>query len=103
MNETRWGEIRDKIQEKFGIEEEGRESREGGIEVNWLEFSGPQGKMRLEYVVKPKFLETKTIYSKRAGTHARVVKPVTSAEEKVRFVKAYLWQNEKWQEIKAPL
>jgi hypothetical protein len=100
MNIEKWEELKLKIKTQFGIEDEGEEKGQDGKETKWIQFKNPQGKMRLEYVVKPKFLNVKTIYSKRAGTSAQVVKPITSSEEKVQFLKAYRDENGIWKEIK---
>lgn len=99
MNQEKWEELKARIQKQFGIDGEGDEKSDDGKEIKWLEFKNPQGKMRLEYITKPKFLDVKTIYSKRAGTSASVVKPVLSKEEKVQFLKAYREENGEWKRI----
>lgn len=102
MNDEKWQEIIGEIKEKFGIENQGKEELEGGGSKEWIEFNGRQGKMRLERTVKPKVLDVKTVYSKRAGTSAKIVKPVVSKTETVQFVKAYLWKDGSWEEIQMP-
>lgn len=99
MNQEKWEELKSQIKKQFGIENEGEEKDEEGKETRWIEFKNPQGKMRLEYIVKPKVLDVKTIYSRRAGTSASVVKPVLSKEEKVQFLKAYREENGEWKKI----
>lgn len=100
MNIEKWEELKLKIKKQFGIDREGEEKTEDGKETKWIEFNGTKGKMRLEYIIKPKVLDVKTVYSRRAGTSASVVKPITSKEEKVQFLKAYRDENGNWCEIK---
>ncbi|MEW6407669.1 MAG: hypothetical protein AB1465_03190 [Patescibacteria group bacterium] len=102
MNEQKWEELKSKIKKQFGIENEGEE-KEDEKETKWIEFNGAQGKMRLEYVIKPKTLGVKTLYSKRSGTSAYSEKPILSQDEKVQFLKAYKKEGKDWVEIKMPL
>lgn len=102
MNKEKWEELKLQIKKQFGIENQGEEKQDEK-EIKWIEFKGGQGKMRLEYVVKPKVLDVKTIYSKRAGTSAKIVEPITSPDEKVQFLKVYVWKGRGWEEIKMSL
>lgn len=112
MTNEKWEETLGLIKEKFGVKNQSKEKifasggsvaggEEGG-EKETVEFQGPLGLMKLERIVKPKTLGFKTLYSKRVGTAAKQVKPVLSSEEKVSFVKAYVWKNERWVEIEKP-
>lgn len=103
MNPEKWEDLKFQIKKQFGIDNEGEETQEGEKETKWIEFNGATGKMRLEYVTKPRVLDVKTIYSKRAGTSANIVKPVVSEDEKVQYLKVYVWKNDNWEEIKTEL
>ncbi len=102
MTNEKWEETVGLIKEKFGIKNQFKELIDDGGEKETIEFQGPLGLMRLERTVKPKVLGVKTLYSKRAGTAAKKVKPTLSAEEKVSFVEAFVFQNEQWVEIEKP-
>jgi hypothetical protein len=103
MTNEKWEETIGLIEEKFGIKNQFKEKIEGGGEKEVIEFQGPLGLMRLERTVKPKTVGFKTLYTKRAGTAAKKVKPVLSTEEKVSFVKAYVWKERAWVEIEKPI
>lgn len=102
MTNKKWEETVGLIKEKFGIKNQFKENLEGNGEKEIIEFQGPLGLMRLERTVKPKTLGFRTLYTKRAGTVAKKVKPILSTEEKVSFVKAFVWKEERWIEIKKP-
>jgi hypothetical protein len=102
MTNEKWEETLRLIKEKFSVKSQSKEKIEDGGEKEIVEFQGPLGLMRLEWLVKPKTLGFKTLYSKRARTAAKQVKPVLSSEEKVSFVKAYVWKDERWVEIEKP-
>ncbi|HPA25333.1 MAG TPA: hypothetical protein PLK76_01060 [bacterium] len=63
-----------------------------------LIFNGPNGKIKLEWISKPKILGEKTLYSGRVGADVKVEK-VYSQDEKSEFLKAYLFKDNDWQEI----
>ena len=98
MNQEKWEEIKFKIKKQFGIQNEGEEKQNDGKEIKWIEFNGAQGKMRLEYVKKPRFLDIKTTYSKRAGTSASSINTITSKDETVQFLKVYVFNDGEWVE-----
>ena len=100
MKKDKWEEIQDNIERSFKVL--GRDVEENdGVRTEWIEFENPQGKMRVEWVEKPRVVGTKTLYSKRAGTSAGAVEHVESDTEKVNFLKAYRWVDSDWQEIDA--
>lgn len=99
MNQEKWEELKLKVKKQFGIISEGEEKTPEGKEIRWIEFKSPKGEIRLEYVIKPKVLGIKTVYSRRAGTTASVIKPITSSEDKVQYLKVYQKENNKWKEI----
>ncbi len=96
MTKNKWLDLVDMIKEKFEIIAEDKESLGENTpgEKHLLEFEGPLGKIRLEFVEKPKLLEVKTLYSARAGSNIKVNK-IYDDKEKVSYLNAY-----KWNEIK---
>ena len=104
MTDEKWQEIIFKIEENFGIEEKGGEEaeKEGGETIEFVVFSGPLGKMKLERVSRPIVIDKKTTYSRRIGGDVKV-DYVYSPTEKSHKIKAYKWdenQND-WLEIEA--
>lgn len=103
MNEDRWGDLVAMIKHKYEVKEHGREADESGVgTVEFISFEAPQGLMMLEMIVKPRVIETKRHFSKRAGAET-VVEKVYDQVEKIRTFKVYHWSDDKedWQEIKS--
>lgn len=106
MNEERWEDLLDKIEQKFGIEnykkedlyketDDGKKKKHGCQET--VTFNGRQGKMKLERVSKPVILDKKVYYSGRKSDAK--VDYVFSDTEYMYKVVAYLWQGNEWKEI----
>lgn len=103
MTYDRWQDIVNKVKSQFTILASGSEPLERGPgEREFVEFQGPQGKMKLELVRRPVVLDKKTIYSKRIGSSTAVEYVYDDHEQTLTF-HAYLWnaQNSDWQEVKA--
>lgn len=101
MTPERWEGIVSLIKEKFDIEDSGTyELDPGPGEVEYYDFRGPMGLMRVEWVTKPKMLGKHVIASKRIGSMA-TEKIVYSDDEEVNFFRAYRYNNERqdWEEI----
>lgn len=102
MTKDRWLEIKDLIKEKFGINDESTDvyDEQGGVNVEWLEFKGPLGLMRLEYETKPVILDKKTHGSNRMGSEA-AIQYIYSSTEKSAKLYAYRFDHtlNDWQEI----
>lgn len=102
MTNDRWLEIKDLVKEKFSLEDEGEDSYEeqGGMVIQWLEFDGPLGLMRLEYETKPVILDKKAHGSNRMGSTA-AVQYIYSDTEKTSKMYAYRYDEaqDTWQEI----
>jgi hypothetical protein len=94
MTKERWMEIKDNIKEKFEITNQGDEhlEDEGGVDIEFVEFDGPLGKMRLELVSKPVILDKKMTYSKRIGSETKI-DYVYSETEKSENMTAYKWDD----------
>lgn len=100
MTYEKWLDLKDKISSNFKIEEYKKEPLKNGPDSvsEILIFNGPNGKIKLEWISKPKTLGEKTIYSGRVGADVKVEK-VYSQDEKSEFLKVYRFIDDDWQEI----
>lgn len=103
MNEARWGEILDLVKEKFGVLEHSRgdflEHGQKRGERETLIFKGPLGRMKLEFIKKPRVLEKK-IHSHRRRAGA-ITEYVFSDSEFTCNLLAYRWDegSKSWMEV----
>jgi len=104
MNQEKWVKITNNIKDNFKLEDEGEQhlDDEGGVDIKFVVFNGPLGKIRLEYIVKPVILDKKTTYSRRIGSETKV-DYVYSEEDKSHQMIAYKWsdENDDWMEMDA--
>lgn len=104
MNKEKWKDILGKIKDNFEIIDHNKEhiDDEGGVEIEFVVFNGPLGKMRLEFIEKPVILDKKTTYSRRIGSDTKV-DYVYSEDEKSHILNIYKWDdnNQDWIEIEA--
>lgn len=100
MNENKWREIKGDIKEKFKVLSDETLEEDGAV-IETIIFQAPHGKLRLEWTDKPKLLDVKTQYSRRAGTAGEVVKKVMSQNERVNYLKAYIEKDGEWVEMEA--
>lgn len=102
MTKEKWLDLKDKIKDKFGIEQEQKSTLEDVPDsvVETLIFDSPLGKIKLEWISKPKTLGEKTIYSNRIGSNVKVDK-IYSEDEKAEYIKAYKLDVDEWEEIKS--
>jgi hypothetical protein len=102
MIPEKWQSTIGNIKDKFVVEDEGELyiDEEGGIEIKFIEFEGPLGKMRLEYVSKPLIIDKKTNYSKRIGSETQV-EYIYSNSEKTNQLMIYKWSDydNDWEEM----
>ncbi len=106
MHPDKWKDTLAMVKEKFPVLSAGREEM-GGIPsafLEFVEFSGPQGKMRLEYTTQPAVLDKKTIYSKTGGSASKV-EYVYDPSEIVHRFRALCFNDARgeWEEVKASL
>lgn len=94
MKPERWQEILEQIKKSFTVEDEGRiESEEqGGTTLEYIVFSGPLGRLRLEFYSHPALLDTKTKYHKRIGSETEV-EYIYSPTDKVHSLKVFRWDE----------
>ena len=111
MNDDKWGDLVEKIRDKFGIKKEyseailimsgGEETEAGKKEI--VEFDDASCKMKLERTVKPVVLEKKFLYHrKKQGATAEYK---FSKDEFTYHVDGYIWDEtlSNWQKIETPL
>ncbi|MFH0840961.1 MAG: hypothetical protein V1865_03225 [bacterium] len=74
MHLDKWKETLDLIKEKFEVEDEGvlESDEHGGTTIEYIIFTGPIGKMKMEFISKPKVLEKNTTYSNRIGSDVTI-------------------------------
>jgi hypothetical protein len=94
MLPERWEEIKEKVKAGFEVEDEGvyEDEEHGGTITEYIEFSGPLGRLRLEFETRAKLLETKTKYHKRIGSET-TVKNVYSPTEKAYSLGVYKYDE----------
>lgn len=104
MTPEKWEEIVGEIKDKFEVEKHDREhlEEEGGVDIEILVFIGTLGKMKLEFITKPRIIDKKTDYSLRIGSETNV-QYIYSDTEKTYHLHAYKWdeENQDWIEIDA--
>ncbi len=73
MTYERWQTLRESLKDKFTVTAEGTEELEPGPgRCEFFECTTPLGQVRLELAVRPRVLEKKTYFSKRAGSSTTV-------------------------------
>ncbi len=100
MNENRWEDIKSLVKNKFELEKEER-VKEAEKDIERLIFQGPLGRMKLEWVTKPRVIDIKTSGSSKRGGVAQKIEKVFSEDETVSYLNAYVIQNDAWVEIEA--
>ncbi|RLC38956.1 hypothetical protein DRH27_00990 [Candidatus Falkowbacteria bacterium] len=104
MRIEKWKDVLGNIKDNFQVEDEGsiHLDDEGGVDIEYIVFKGPLGRMRLEFITKPVVLDKKMTYSKRIGSETKI-DYVYSEDEKTNILNAYKWDEDKedWAEIDA--
>ena len=106
MHDDKWKDTLAMVKSKFTVLAEGKEDIEdipNGF-VEFIEFTSPQGRMRLERTTKPAVLDKKTVYSKTAG-RASQIEYTYSPDEIVHRFEAFRFNDSKgdWEEVRAPM
>ncbi|MBU1131385.1 hypothetical protein KJ840_04590 [Patescibacteria group bacterium] len=102
MYPDKWEEIKVKIKNNFEVIEEFKENDEERREdIEAIEFKGPLGKMKVEWITRPKVLDKKTQYSRRIGGDISV-DYVYSEDEVTHTFKVYKYDEAggNWQEMR---
>ncbi len=104
MQEEKWIQTVGHIKDNFEVLNEGSDhlEDEGGVDIKYIEFEGPLGKMRLEHIAKPVVLDKKTSYSRRIGSETNV-EYVYSETEKSYKLDVYKLNEDsgEWEEMEA--
>jgi len=91
MFQGKWEDLLDRIEKMFGlIDHTTEEHPESRMTIETAVFEGATGRMKLERTVKPVVLDTKRIYSRRAGGEV-TEEYVLSEDEYVDTVRVYRW------------
>ena len=100
MTKDKWLDLKDKVKDKFILESDKKSTFKDvpNSVVESLIFNGPLGKIKLEWISKPRVLDEKTTYSNRIGSNVKVDK-VYSEDERSEYLKAYKFDNGEWDEI----
>lgn len=103
MNKDRWQEILDMVKTSFEVEDSGvtQSDERGGTETEFIVFSGPLGRIKLEFSTHPALLDTKTHYKKRIGAEV-VVDNIYSETDTVHHLEIWRWNdaNQEWEAFK---
>ncbi len=111
MNDEKWGDILDLIEQKFGVLEKNEEEIPIGDDfeddkarekVESVIFNGPLGKMKVQRITRPVILDKKVHYSKRIGAKTEV-EITFSEEEFTQKIKVFKWDDidREWVEVEA--
>lgn len=109
MTKEKWQNTIGMIDDKFGIDDKRSEKEEIGQDANGddvfekteiVEFNGPLGKMKLEFLSRPIVLDKKTSFSRRIGSRVDVKYIFSDSETSTKF-RAFKWNKELevWDEI----
>ncbi|MDD4332886.1 MAG: hypothetical protein PHT51_02130 [Patescibacteria group bacterium] len=102
MTPEKWQSIVGNVKDKFEVLEYDKEhlDEEGGIDIEYIIFNGPMGKMRLEFIAKPVVLDKKTTYSNRIGSETKIDYIYSDAEKSHQLL-TYKWDEtaNDWVEI----
>lgn len=99
MHPDKWENLKETLRKNFKVLTEETEPGEHENEtIERLVVESPVGKVKLEWISKPKVLDVRATYAKR-GNSVRDVKYIYSDEETVHTMKVYKWDTTKddWQ------
>lgn len=106
MNIDRWQQIVEMIKSTFEVEETGTTDSEerGGTETEYIIFTGPMGRLKLEFSTHPALVDTKTKYTKRIGSDI-VIENRYSSTDTVSNLVVWKWDDDSddWQAFEAPM
>jgi len=103
MNPDKWPDIKEKILSTFTVlNQEVLENADEHEVKEVIEFEGPMGKIKLEWIKRPKVLSKKTQYSNRIGGNVNV-DYVFSEDEFSYAMLVYKWDLglDDWQELES--
>ena len=107
MTQEKWEDIKGRVKDDFEVIKEYSQQEEIGEDTagekvfevkEIIEFKGPLGEIKLEFIKRPPVVEKRTNFSRRIGAEGQV-KYIYSAEEVIMKLKAYKKEGEEWQEL----
>jgi hypothetical protein len=102
MQDDRWKDSLDRIEERFTIEETGETLLDDipGGKVEFVVFTSPVGRVRLERVTKPRTIGERAMGSRRIGGDTTVEK-IYDQNDLVHFLRGSRWDEAQraWIEI----
>ena len=95
MMPEKWESIKGNIKDNFSVLDEGSThlEDEGGVDIEYIVFEGPLGKIRLEFIAQPVVMDKKTTYSKRIGSETAVEYVYSDTEKSYKMI-AYKWSKD---------
>lgn len=92
MRPDQWIDTRDRIKEQCVVIDEGEAPLEDvpNGHVAFVVFESPVGRVRLEYVTKPRTLGERAVTSRRIGG-ATAIEKIYDTEDMVQFLRAFRW------------
>lgn len=106
MNIDRWQQIVEMVKSTFEVEESGTTDSDerGGTEIEYIIFTGPMGRLKLEFATHPALVDTKTKYTKRIGSDV-VIEHTYSPTDTVSNLTVWKWNDDsdEWQAFDASL
>lgn len=101
MTKERWDDLVATILDRFPVDKRGQEPLEDHPgQCDFIEFTSPAGKMRLELITRPVVLGKHTFGGRKIGT-ATGVKYDYSDDEFTHSMRAFQWKDDDWYEIDA--
>ncbi|MBI5135465.1 hypothetical protein HZA86_04520 [Candidatus Uhrbacteria bacterium] len=97
MTQERWDQLVEQLRKQGWIEQEDSQQTDQTTTQTVITAT-PAGKMKLVFVIKPKFLGAHTTYNRRAGAPV-IVEPTYSADETVTVFELYRWAGDDWQRL----
>ncbi len=94
MTSERWEQLLEKLRGANLIESEVRDETDG-VATHTVVSRSPTGRVKLEFILKPKFLGMQTNYTRRVGSSV-TTKPQYSSDETVTVLNVYEWKDEQW-------
>jgi hypothetical protein len=98
MTKEKWGEILDKVSESFTVEDQGKEALTDVLNgsVEFIVFTSPMGKIRLELETTPRVESTKAAGGSKYGAGSFVEK-VYSDTDTVNTFSAWKEVDGEWE------
>src|SRR5688572_11839319 len=98
MNDSKWADVLDNVQSNFTVEDEGREELpdvpNGSVE--FVVFTSPMGRIRLQRETRPRVEETKAFGGSKYGA-GQMIEKIYSATDMVHHFSAWKDVDGEWE------